>query len=221
MTVFAAASLTESFAALGEEFEAGHDGSEVEFNFAASSELAAQIEAGAPADVFASADEPTMDRIVSSGMNEGQPRAFARNVLAIAVPESNPGDVRGLDDFAKKNLRVAVCDVEVPCGNAAAEVFRKAGVEPSVDTYETDVKAVLTKVELGEVDAGLVYASDVLAAGDKVDSLEIPEDVQVVSTYPIVTIRDSADSDAAAAFIDLVLSEPGQAELENWGFRKP
>ncbi len=221
VTVFAAASLTEAFTNLGEQFEADHEGSEVVFSFAASSELAAQIESGAPADVFASADEPNMDKVVDAGLNDGEPQAFAGNVLAIAVPKGNPGGIKSLDDLAKKKLRVAVCDAEVPCGNAAAQVFEKAGVTPSVDSYEPDVKSVLTKVELGEVDAGLVYQSDVVASGDKIASIEIPDDVQFVNTYPIVRVKDSGNSGGAQEFIDLVLSEAGQAELTKWGFRAP
>lgn len=221
VTVLAAASLTEAFTALGEQYEAAHEGSEVVFNFAASSELAAQIESGSPGDVFASADEPNMDKVVDAGMADGDPVAFAGNVLAIAVPKGNPGKVTGLDDLSSGNLKVAVCDVEVPCGNAAAGVFENAGVEPSIDSYEPDVKAVLTKVELGEVDAGLVYSSDVLAAGDEIDSIEIPDDVQVVNTYPIALVKDAGNPDGGQGFIDLVLSDAGRAELEQWGFRSP
>ncbi len=221
VTVFAAASLTEAFTALGKEYEADHEGSEVVFNFAASSELASQIDSGAPVDVFASADEPNMDKVVDAGMAEGDPTAFVGNVLEIAVPKGNPGEVKSLEDLSRRDLAVAVCDVEVPCGNAATQVLKNAGVEASIDSYEADVKSVLTKVELGEVDAGLVYHSDVLAAGDRVESIEIPEDVQFVNTYPITLVKDGPNLDGGQGFIDLVLSETGQAELEKWGFRAP
>ena len=221
VTVFAAASLTEAFTELGLQYESQHEGTEVEFSFAASSELAAQIDQGAPADVFASADEANMEKVVDSGMAEGEPVAFAGNVLEIAVPAGNPGNVEGLVDLGKDDLIVAVCDFEVPCGSAAEEVLGKAGVEASVDTYEPDVKSVLTKVELGEVDAGLVYHSDVLASGDRIESIRIPEGVQVVNTYPIVVIEGSDNPVGGEDFIDLVLSDTGQAELGERGFRVP
>lgn len=221
VTVFAAASLTEAFTELGKQFEAEHDGTSVEFSFAASSDLAGQIDQGAPADVFASADEPNMDKVVEAGMNDGEPEAFVGNVLEIALPVGNPGNVSGIEDFAKAGLKLAVCDTEVPCGNAASMVFGKAGVEPQIDSFEPDVKSVLTKVELGEADAGLVYHSDVLASGDRVDSIPIPQEFEVVNTYPIVLVRDAPNPDGGREFIDLVLSEAGAAELEKWGFRKP
>lgn len=221
VTVFAAASLTEAFTELGKQYEAEHDGSSVAFSFGASSDLAGQIDQGAPADVFASADEANMEKVVESGMNDGEPRNFAGNVLEIAVPKGNPAGIKNLDDFADKALKLAICDVEVPCGNAATEVFSKAGVDASIDSYEPDVKSVLTKVELGEVDAGLVYHSDVLAAGDRIDSIAIPKQFEVVNTYPIVAIKDAANPDGAQDFIDLVLSEDGQAEMKKWGFREP
>lgn len=221
VTVFAAASLTESFTELGKQFEAEHEGTTVEFSFGASSDLAGQIDQGAPADVFASADEPNMQKVVDSKMNDGEPQVFAGNVLEIAVPKDNPGKVTGLEDLSNPDLKVAVCDLEVPCGNAASQVFEKAGVKPEVDSYEPDVKSVLTKVELGEVDAGLVYHSDVLASGEKIDSIVIPKRYEVINTYPIVVVKDASNPDGGREFIDLVLSEAGQAELEKWGFRKP
>ncbi len=221
LTVFAAASLTEAFTNLGKQYEAEHDGAKVKFNFASSSDLAAQINQGAPADAFASADEPNMAKVVDADLAEGEPRAFAGNVLEIAVPKGNPGKVESLADLADQSLKVAICDVEAPCGNAATEVFEKAGVDASIDSYEPDVKSVLTKVELGEVDAGLVYHSDVLAAGEKIDSIEIPEKDQVVNTYPIVMVKDAPNPEGGQDFIDLVLSDDGKAELEKWAFRAP
>jgi molybdate transport system substrate-binding protein len=221
LTVFAAASLTEAFTNLGKQYEAEHDGAKVKFNFASSSDLAAQIDQGAPADVFASADEPNMQKVVDADMADGDPQAFAGNVLEIAVPKGNPGKITGIDDFSDKDLKLAICDLEAPCGNAATEVFDKAGVDASIDTYEPDVKSVLTKVELGEVDAGLVYHSDVLAAGDKIDSIKIPQADQVINTYPIVVVKDAGNPEGGQDFIDLVLSDDGQAELAKWGFRAP
>lgn len=221
VTVFAAASLTEAFTVLGQEFEREHAGLEVEFSFGASSDLAGQIDQGAPADVFASADESSMQRVVDSKMADGSPEAFAGNVLEIALPKGNPGEVRGLNDLAEGELLVAICDLEVPCGAAATEVFEKAGVQPSIDSYEPDVKSVLTKVEMGEVDAGLVYRSDVIAAGESIDSVTIPKRFEVVNTYPIVGIKGSGNPEGARQFIDFVLSEAGQAEMKKWGFREP
>ena len=221
LTVFAAASLTEAFTELGKQYETGHEGATVKFNFASSSDLAAQIDQGAPADVFASADEPNMDKVVDSGMADGEPQAFAGNVLEIAVPKGNPGKVESLSDFSDGGLKLAICDLEAPCGNAAAQVFEKAGVDASIDSYEPDVKSVLTKVELGEVDAGLVYHSDVLASGDRIDSIAIPEKFEVINTYPIVVIEGAGNPEGAREFIDLVLSTEGQAELKKWGFRAP
>ncbi len=221
LVVFAAASLTEAFTDLGKQYEAEHEGSTVEFSFGSSSDLAAQIDQGAPADVFASADEANMERVVGAGMADGEPEEFAGNVLEIAVPQGNPGNVRGLADFSNGDLRLAICDLAAPCGNAAREVFSKAGVGASIDSYEPDVKSVLTKVELGEVDAGLVYHSDVLAAGDPIESIAIPARDEVVSTYPIVVVKDAGDPEGGREFIKLVLSDQGQAELGKWGFREP
>lgn len=221
VTVFAAASLTEAFTGLGRQFEAENDGATVAFSFAASSDLAGQIDHGAPADVLASADQPNMAKVVEAGLNAGQPRTFAGNVLEIALPPGDPGEITGLTDFAKPDLKFAVCAPGVPCGNAASEVFEKAGVEPQVDSYEPNVKSVLTKVELGEVDAGLVYHSDVLAAGERIESIPIPKRFEVVNTYPIVLVGDASNPDGGREFIELVSSEYGQAELERWGFRKP
>lgn len=221
VTVFAAASLTEAFTGLGEQFEAENEGTEVEFSFGASSELAGQIEQGAPADVFASADEPNMEKVTKAGFNDGNPQNFAGNVLEIALPPENPGKVTGIEDFAKPDLKLAVCDLEVPCGTAASRTFEKAGVEPEIDSFEPDVKSVLTKVELGEVDAGLVYHSDVVASGERVGSIPIPVRYEEVNAYPIVVVKDAPNAEGGREFIDLVLSEKGAAELGKWGFRKP
>jgi molybdate transport system substrate-binding protein len=221
LTVFAAASLTEAFSDLGKQYEAEHDGAKVKFNFASSSDLAAQIDQGAPADVFASADEPNMQKVVDADMTDGDPEAFAGTVLEIAVPKGNPGNVKSLDDLSREDLLVAICDVEAPCGNAATEVLGKAGVDASIDSYEADVKSVLTKVELGEVDAGLVYHSDVLAAGDKIDSIRIPERDQVINVYPIAVVKGAGNPEGGQDFIDLVRGDDGQAELAKWGFRAP
>lgn len=221
ITVFAAASLTEAFTDLGKAYENEHEGSEVVFSFAASSELAAQVNSGAPADVFASADEPNMKSVVDEDMVEGKPANFASNVLEIATPKGNPGGVKSLSDLSEKDLKVAVCAPEVPCGNAAKTLFDKTGVKGSIDTYEPDVKSVLTKVELGEVDAGLVYHSDVVVAAGKIDSIEVPGADLAVNTYPIALLKDGDNQTGGGEFIDLVLSKTGRAELEKRGFRGP
>ncbi len=218
MTVFAAASLTESFAEIEAAFEAAHPEVDVVLNFGGSSGLATQIVEGAPADVFAAASPATMATVVDAGL-AADPVDFATNVLELVVPAGNPGGVVDLTDLANPDLAVALCAVEVPCGAAAAKALEAAGVVPSVDTYEQDVKAVLTKVELGEVDAGLVYVTDVQAAGDQVEGIELP-DAPVVA-YPIVLVSESANAEAAQAFIEWVLSDEGQAVLAAAGFGAP
>lgn len=212
VTVFAAASLTESFEAIATEFEANNPGVDVVFIFGASSSLATQIVEGAPADVFVAASPAAMHIVVDAGATSSAPVTFATNALEIAVPTGNPGGVSGLSDFANPALLIAVCAVEVPCGAAAAKALEAEGVTPSIDTYEHDVKAVLSKVELGEVDAGLVYVTDVLA-NDGVEGIELDDLVAV--EYPIASV---ADSQAAAAFIAFVLSARGKAILAEAGF---
>ncbi len=211
VTVFAAASLTEVFAEVAEAFTAEHPGVEVVFSFGGSSGLAAQIEGGAPADVFAAANEQSMDGLEGATV-------FATNTLEIATPPGNPGAVEGLADLARPELAVALCAVEVPCGAAAETVLVAAGVTASVDTYEQDVRAVLTKVELGEVDAGLVYRTDVISADDAVEGIEFAAAELAVGRYPIVAL---SDSEAAAAFVAFVLSPAGQRILGGAGFGAP
>ncbi|MDQ4008631.1 MAG: molybdate ABC transporter substrate-binding protein, partial [Actinomycetota bacterium] len=183
VVVFAAASLTEVFGRLGREFEAAHPGVQVAFSFGGSSSLGPQVVAGAPADVFAAASRQTMARVAAGGATDRRPVLFARNRLQIAVPPGNPGDVHGLADFARDELALALCAPQVPCGAAARRALSAAGVRARPDTLEQDVKAVLTKVELGEVDAGLVYRSDVRAAGDRVHGIGFPAAAQAVNDY--------------------------------------
>ena len=212
VTVFAAASLTDSFTEIAAAFTEENPDVEIVFSFGGSSTLATQIVEGAPADVFAAASPATMATVVDAGLATTDPVAFATNVLQIAVPTGNPGEVVGLSDFANPDLLIAVCAVEVPCGSAADTAFTAAGITASVDTYEQDVKAVLSKVELGEVDAGLVYVTDVLANG-RVDG--IPFDEAGPVEYPIVGVTDN---EAAATFVAFVLSAWGQAILAAAGF---
>jgi molybdate transport system substrate-binding protein len=221
LTVFAAASLTEVFTDLGDRLEKANPGLHVQFNFAGSSALATQITQGAPADVFASADEKQMQGVTKAGDQAGTPRDFAANVLEIAVPKGNPGHVTGIADFANADLTLAVCAPQVPCGAAAQRVFAAAKVAARPDTQEQDVKAALNKVALGEVDAALVYQTDVRAAGGKVQGIEFPEAQDAVNTYPITTLGAAPNPAAAKAFTALVLSPAGQQALEAAGFRTP
>ncbi|WP_309232855.1 molybdate ABC transporter substrate-binding protein [Blastococcus sp. TML/C7B] len=221
LTVFAAASLTDVFTDLGDRLEAEHPGLAVQFNFAGSAQLATQLTQGAPADVFASANEPQMAVVTDAGLTDGEPQVVAENVLEIVVPEGNPAGITGLADFARAELALAVCAPTVPCGAAATAVFDAAGITPRPDTLEEDVKAALTKVQLGEVDAALVYATDVLAAGDAVEGLPFPAAEWAVNAYPVCVLRDAPNPAAARAFVDLVASDEGQRALAAAGFRRP
>ncbi|NGY59857.1 molybdate ABC transporter substrate-binding protein [Lentzea sp. NEAU-D13] len=220
ITVFAAASLTESFTELGKEFEAAHPGTKVTFNFAGSSALAQQINKGAPADVFASAAPANMKQVTDTGAITATPATFAKNTLQIAVPEGNPGKVTGLADFAKADLKIALCAEQVPCGAAAKKVFEAAKITAAPDTLEQDVKAVLTKVSLGEVDAALVYRTDV-KANDKVEGVDFAEADKAVNDYPIALIAKAPNAAAAQAFVDYVLSGEGRKVLTEAGFAAP
>jgi len=220
ITVLAAASLTESFNTLGEQFEKANPGVHVTFSFAASSALAAQIADGAPADVFASASSKTMDDVVTAG-DATDPVVFATNSMEIAVPPANPGKVTGLGDLAKSGVKSALCQPEVPCGATAAKVFTNAEITVKPVTLEPDVKAVLSKVTLGEVDAGVVYVTDVIAAGTDVTGVEIPDDVNASTDYPIAPLAKSAHADVAKAFVDYVLSSAGTSVLSAAGFAQP
>ena len=221
LTVFAAASLTDAFTDLGDRLMAQNPSLEVRFNFAGSSGLATQIVQGAPADVFASANPAQMAVVTDEQLQAGEPQVFAENVLQIAVPAGNPAGITGLRDFAREEPALAVCAPDVPCGAAAEQVFELAGVTAVPDTLEEDVRAALTKVELGEVDAALVYASDVASAGDAVEGIEFAEAEEAVNDYPICALADAPNSEAAAAFVDLVLADAGQQALRDAGFREP
>ncbi|MEV4714551.1 molybdate ABC transporter substrate-binding protein [Micromonospora sp. NPDC049374] len=221
VTVFAAASLTESFTRVGADFEAANPGVRVTFSFAGSSALANQINQGAPADVFASASPANMTTVAGAGNSDGSPSVFVRNQLVIAVPDGNPGGVNGLADLAQPGVKVALCAEQVPCGAAAAKALDGAGVELTPVTLEQDVKAALSKVRLGEVDAALVYRTDVRAADDDVDGIEFPESAGAINDYPIVVLKNAPNGPAAQAFVDHVLSNPGQAVLTAAGFQAP
>lgn len=221
LTVFAAASLTSTFTELGKQFEADHDGVKVVFNFAGSSDLVAQIQQGAPADVFASADTANMDKATGDDLVEGDPVDFATNVLEIATPPDNPANVTSLQDLAKPGVKVVVCAPEVPCGAATVKVTDLAGVKLKPASEEQSVTDVLGKVTSGDADAGLVYVTDVTAAGDAVHGVEFPESDQVVNVYPIAALADSKEPDLAADFVSLVTGEQGQSVLSDAGFGAP
>ena len=221
VTVLAAASLTAAFGAIGTAYKADHPHTKVEFSFAGSPTLVQQIQQGAPADVFASADEANMQRLVDAHAVAGTPQVFARNVLQIVVAKGNPKHVVTLADLARPGLVVVLCGDTVPAGRYALEAFRKAGVTPPASSREADVKAVVSKVVLGEADAGIVYVTDVRAAGDRVEGVALPESVNVVARYPIAAVAESHQQELARAFIAFVLSERGRAILGTFGFSNP
>lgn len=234
LTVFAAASLTEAFTELGEQFEAQHPEATVVFNFAGSNQLAAQINQGAPADVFASANPAQMQMAIDSGRIVGGARqTFVRNRLVVIYPKDNPAGLTAWQDLAKSGVKVVFAAKEVPVGqysldfldkaaqDAAYGIAFKAGVLANVVSYEENVRAVMSKVVLGEADAGIVYTSDV--AGDnagQVGRIDIPDTLNTIATYPIAALNDSAHPELAQAFVDLILSPQGQAVLESYGFIK-
>lgn len=220
VTVFAAASLQETFSTLAARYEAAHPNSTVKLNFGASSALALQINAGAPADVFASASVKNMTQVASGG-SATNPVTFARNDMEIAVPPGNPAHIAGVRDLAKPGVKVALCQAQVPCGSTAVAVFSHAGVSVKPVTLEADVKSTLTKVELNEVDAGVVYRTDVRSAGPKVKGIEIPASLNASTDYPIAALTKAENPDGAKSFIAFVLSQQGTSVLEAAGFQQP
>lgn len=221
VSVFAAASLTEAFRTIGKDFEAANPGTKVEFNFAGSSTLARQIIEGAPADVFASADEKNLQKVVDAGDVAGAPQPFVGNRLAIIVPRGNPKHVNGLADLARQGMVISLAAPGVPVGDYAREAFEKAGVPVPNASQETDVKAVAMRVSMGEADAGVVYATDVAAGGDKVEIVVIPDAHNVTAKYPIATLENAPNAAGARAFVAYVLSPPGQTVLKGAGFLAP
>ena len=221
LTVFAAASLTAAFTEIGDAFMVEYPGSTVTFNFAASSELVTQIGEGAPADVYASADLGNMLKLTDAGGNATEPIVFATNLAEIIVAAGNPAGITGVADLADDDLIVVQCAPEVPCGKYATQVFESAGVTVTPKSLEQNVKAVVSKVALGEADAGIVYVTDVTAAGADAEGVEIPADVNVVAEYPIAAVADPPNLDAAQAFIDFVVGPQGQEILAEYGFHEP
>jgi molybdate transport system substrate-binding protein len=219
ITVFAAASLKESFTQIGKLFEQNNPGTSVTFVFGPSSGLATQLVQGADADVFASASPATMKTVTDAGLSEA-PQPFATNTMAIATPKGS-SSVSSLAGLAAPGIKVAVCQAQVPCGVSAQKLFEKNSLSVTPVTEEVDVKAVLTKVELGEVDAGVVYLTDVKTAGDKVRPVLIAPDHNVTTTYPIAVLKASRNQATAAAFEQLVITLPGQQVLRAAGFTSP
>jgi len=221
LTVLAAASLTESFNQIKEDFQARHPSVQVVISYGGSSGLAQQITSGAPADVFAAASPATMKTVVDAGDANGQPTVFVRNQLVIATAKGNPKGIATLADLTKPDLKVALCAEQVPCGSAAKKAIEAAGVDITPVTLEQDVRAALSKVKLGEVDAALVYRTDAKAASADVDGVEFPESAGAINDYPIVTLKNAPNPSAAAAFVAFVQSEPGLKILTDAGFQKP
>ncbi|MEU5892684.1 molybdate ABC transporter substrate-binding protein [Streptomyces sp. NPDC047461] len=221
VNVFAAASLKESFTTLGKEFEKAHPDTEVTFNFGGSDTLAASITNGAGADVLAAASPKTMKIVTTAGDATGTPATFVRNQLEIATLPGNPDGITSLKDLTESGLKVVLCDAEVPCGAAAQKALDAAGLKLTPVSYEQDVKSALTKVELKEADAAVVYKTDVRAAGDKVEGVDFPESADAINDYPIALLKDAPNAAAAKAFIELVQSAEGQKVLTAAGFLKP
>lgn len=221
VTVLAAASLSEPFEEIAHRFERKHPAAEVRLSFGGSSGLAQQVLHGAPADVLATASVATMAPVVEAGRTAEEPRVFASNVLTIAVPPGNPADIRGLGDFTDPERTIALCAQEVPCGAAGQQLFTAAGLTPAPDTLEQDVKAVLAKVLLGEVDAGLVYVTDVLAAGGDVESVPVPGAASAGTDYPLAVLTEAPNAAAGASFVEFVLGSQGAEVLRGAGFGAP
>jgi molybdate transport system substrate-binding protein len=221
LTVLAAASLTDVFTALADEFEDRHPDVDVKLSFAGSSALAQQVVNGAAADVFAAADETNMAKVADADLSAGEPAVFAPNRLAIAVPPGNPAGIASFADLARDGVVVVVCAPQVPCGAATSRIEQVTGVALEPVSEEQDVKSVLNKVRTGEADAGLVYVTDVNSAGDAVKGIEFPESGEAVNSYPITVLKDAPQADLAEEFVALVRGAEGRAKLEEVGFVVP
>ena len=221
ITVFAATSLTKAFDKIGAQFEAAHPGVTVKFNYNGSSSLATSINQGAPADVFASAAPKNMETVTSAGNASGTPQDFARNTGEILVEKGNPKNIKSVSDLANPALKVVVCAPAVPCGQVATAIFKNAGVTVKPVSEEQNVGGVVTKVTLGEADAGIVYVTDVKANEGKGTGVPIPADQNDITAYPIAQLKDAPNASGAAAFISYVLSPAGQQVLASYGFLPP
>lgn len=221
VTVAAAASLTDVLEAERVAFVSAHPGVRVRLTFGSSSTLAAQIIGGAPVDVFASADQPNMKKVADAGLLAASAVPFATNSLQIVVRKGNPSAITSVADLTRPGLVYVTCAEDVPIGRYAMQVLRSAGVNPTPRSLEPDVRGIVAKVAAGEADAGIVYATDVRAAGDSVTGVDIPTTVNVTASYPVAMLRDASDADAARAWIDFLLSPEGRAILEQFGFGAP
>jgi molybdate transport system substrate-binding protein len=221
ITVFAAASLKGTFTTIGQQFETAHPGTKVTFSFAGSSDLVTQLQQGAPADVFASADTNNMTKVVTDELVAGSPVNFATNTLEIAVPPDNPAKVTSFADLSKPGVKLVVCAPQVPCGAAAEKIETATNTTLAPVSEENAVTDVLGKVESGEADAGLVYVTDVKGAGDKVKGIPFDESKEAVNTYPIAALTASKNADLAGQFVQLVTGTEGQQVLSDAGFAKP
>lgn len=233
LTVFAASSLTDAFKALGAAYEQAHPGAKVEFNFAGSQELRAQLEQGARADVFAAADVATMDALQKSNFIQNAPRIFARNQLAIIIPASNPAQLERAEDLNRADLKIVIAADSVPAGKYTQQWVNNlkhdasfgpdfpATFHANVVSQETNVRQVLTKVVLGEADAGIVYVTDAASAGDKVKTLPFLRGLNVTADYPVAVLKNAAQPAQAQQFVEFVLSAPGQVVLKQFGFLSP
>lgn len=230
LTVFAASSLTGAFNDMGALFEQKHPDAKVTFNFAGSQDLRTQLEQGARADVFAGADTRNMDPLKSENLLGSNPQVFAHNRLVVIVPKSNPAGIKTLQDLRKPGLKIVIADASVPVGNYALQALDKMSADSSfgasfketvlksIVSKETNVKAVVSKVSLGEADAGIAYSTDAQAAGDKLTTIEIPDAFNIIAAYPIAVLKIGSMPTAAQEFVDLVLSPDGQAVLAKYGF---
>ncbi len=219
VTVYAAASLNKTFTELGELYETQNPGSSVTFNFAGSNSLLEQMVNGADADVFASADQATMDKAVAAGVISGDPTVFTGNVLTIVTPPGNPANITSFADLATPGLSLVVCAPQVPCGNATSKIAESTGTALTPASEESSVTDVLSKVTTGQADAGLVYVTDAGSAGDKVEVVDFPESAEVVNEYPIAEVANAKHPASAVRFIELVTSAEGQEILRDAGFR--
>ena len=221
LTVLAAASLTDAFEAMADTLAEEYPDLEIVFSFGPSSGLVEQALAGAPADVLATADPATMDSAVEGGIISGDPVVFARNTLTLAVPEGNPAGVSSLDDLARDDLRIALCEPQVPCGATSERLLDAAGVTAAPDTLESDVRDVTGKVALGEVDAALIYRTDAAVMPDAIDTIDVPGADEVVNVYPVAVLSDAANVTAAEAFVQALAGDIGQQLLAGAGFLPP
>lgn len=221
LLVSAASSLTDAFNGIALAYEAEHPGVDVRLNLAGSSTLREQALSGAPGDVLVTANPETMTPVVDAGLTAGEPIVFARNRMTIAAPEGNLAGVTGLSDFSNPDLLLGLCAEPVPCGALARSILARADVVWSIDTNEPDVRSLLTKLEADELDAGIVYLTDVVAAGDAVEAITISEDVNLATEYPIVVLRAASNPETARDFVAFVRSERGSEILARHGFELP